>query len=374
MNRRARRAAIAVAVLCAIVLVTAEPVQRYTRAAALLLTVIDQHDPTGVTALVRSPVLEQDATIPLPGRTLRARVYRPKGEPRGFALVLHGVHPDGIDEARLRGFARGLAAIGIETRTPELSELTEQRILPSTIDDIGACAAEVRRQTGAKQGALGISFSGGLLLMAASRSPGASALRYVVTVGAHHDLRRVLRYYAGEPVHAPDGREAEVAAHPYGGRVMVSAHVEQFFDPSDRPIAGSALAAHLQGRQREARKLAESLSPAGHDTFAIATERSRRSELNVLLLRVAEARPRELLALSPAAGLQQLAVPSYLVHGDSDPIVPSLETEWLAKEVPARSLRAALVTPVLRHAESADAPRVRDQLALVRFVAGFLGE
>jgi dienelactone hydrolase len=363
-----------VAVIAALLVASAEPVQRYTRAAALLLTVIDQQDPSGVTAWVRGPVTEQETSIALPGRTLRARVYRPAQEPRGFALVFHGVHPDGIDEVRLRGFARGLAAIGVEARTPELTELTEQRILASTIDDIGACAAEVKRHTGAEQGALGISFAGGLLLVAASRAPGAGALSYVVTVGAHHDLRRVLRYYAGEDVRGPSGTTARVKAHPYGGQVMVNAHVELFFAEADRSIARSALGAFLDGRRKQARKLAESLSAEGRAMFAIATESARRSELNALLLRVASARDRDLLALSPAAGLSGLAVPSYLVHGDGDPIVPSLETEWLAKEVPEAALRAALVTPVLRHAEGAKAATARDQLALVRFVAGFLGE
>lgn len=374
MTRRARRLAISALVLVVLALFVAEPALRYARAAALLLTVVGRDDPTGITAWVRGGVSEEDTSIALPGRTLRARVYRPEGARRGFALVLHGVHPDGIDEPRLRGFARGLAAIGVETRTPELKELTEQRVLPSTIDDIGACAAAVAKQTGEKQGALGISFAGGLLLMAAARAPGDAALRYVVTVGAHHDLRRVLRYYAGQPVRGPDGAAAGVVAHPYGAQVMVRAHAELFFDAADLPRANRALSAFLHGRYRAAQEEARALSPAGRELFAITTKRERRAELHGLLSRIAEQRAADLLAISPVQGLRRLRVPSFLVHGEGDPIVPSLETDWLAREVPARVLRAALVTPVLRHAEGADAPDASDQIALVRFVAGFLGE
>lgn len=320
----------------------------------------------------------RDTTLALPGRTLRARVYTPldgagSPAPSSYALVLHGVHPDAIDEPRLQAFARALAATGVETYTPELKELAEQRILPSTIDDIGACARVVRERVHRKPAALGISFAGGLLLLAAARAPGADSLSYVVTVGAHHDLRRVLRYYAGEPVKDPDGHVAPGQAHPYGGRVMVTAYSELFFSPADAPIAKRALATWLKGKYKQGRELAATLSLEGRDRFELATKDERRAELNALLLAAARAKDAELRAVSPASGLRGLHVPVFLVHGSSDPIVPSLETAWLAREVPRDALRAALITPVLRHAELSEPPTIGDQLALVSFVASFLG-
>jgi len=358
-------------------LVSIEPAIRYARSAGLLLAVVGAEDPTRITHLLRHQVVDRETTLALSGRSLRARVYTPLDgsglpAPRSWAMVLHGVHPDGIDEPRLQAFARALAATGVETFTPELKELAEQRVLPSTIDDIGACARAIQQEVKAKPAAIGISFAGGLLLLAAAREPGASSLAYVVTVGAHHDLGRVLRYYAGERVTDPAGKTAAGRAHPYGGRVMVTAYAELFFPPGDVELAKRALAIWLKGKYREGREMAAALSPAGQDRFNIATQSKRQSELNALLLEAARAKDAELRAVSPASGLAGVHVPVFLVHGEGDPIVPALETAWLAQEVPKAALRAALITPVLRHAELAAPPTVGDQLDIVRFVAGFL--
>ena len=380
LRGRALRVALLIAsALGAALCLSIAPALRYGRAVGLLLSVVGAEDPTGLTHLLQHPVVARESTLALPQRTLRARVYTPEdasGERavRGYAMVLHGVHPDAIDEPRLQAFARALAAIGVETYTPELSELARQRILPSTIDDIGACARAVHELAGEKPGALGISFAGGLLLLAASREPGASSLRYAVTIGAHHDLRRVLRYYANARVEDPLGLAAQGRANPYGARVMVTAYAELFFSPQDAERGKQALELWLRGKYREARALAATLSEHGRERFAIATEQARRPELDAFLLQAAASKDAELLAISPARGLDGLKVPTFLVHGASDPIVPALETAWLAREVPADALRASLITPVLRHAELSAPPSIGEQLALVRFVASFLDE
>lgn len=350
-----------------------EPALRYTRATSLLLNVVRAKDPTGLTELVEEPVVARESSLALAGKRVRTRVYAPaNGRPRSYALLLHGVHPRGIDESRLQAFARALAAIGVETVTPQIAELTEQRVLPSTIDDIGALATAISAEHGQPVGAFGISFAGGLLLLAATEPSVGKSLRYVVTVGAHHDLRRVLRYYADDAVRGPDGSGTRVRAHPYGGRVMAAAYAELFFDPSDVELGRRALLDWLDGRYKPARALLPQLSDAGRDRFQIVTQDARHSELNALLLRAARQRESDLLAVSPARGLTALRVPTFLVHGETDPIVPSIETRWLATEVPAQALREALVTPVLRHAELSSPPSNSDNFAIMRFVAGFL--
>jgi pimeloyl-ACP methyl ester carboxylesterase len=185
-------------------------------------------------------------------------------------------------------------------------------------------------------------------------------------------LRRVLRYYAGESVRAPDGSSPTVKAHPYGGRVMAATYAELFFERGDIEIGRRALRDWLDGRYSDARAGLPELSAAGRDRFAIITDNTRRKELGALLLGAAAEREADLLAVSPASGLSSLRVPSFLVHGASDPIVPSLETQWLAQEVPRSALRAALVTPVLRHAELSEPPSAKESFEIVSFVASFL--
>jgi pimeloyl-ACP methyl ester carboxylesterase len=78
-------------------------------------------------------------------------------------------------------------------------------------------------------------------------------------------------------------------------------------------------------------------------------------------------------AVSPHGRLATLKTPVYLLHGAGDNIIPSAETEWMASELPKRSLKAVLISPVLSHLDLDGArPTMADQLKLVHFFAGVL--
>ena len=98
-------------------------------------------------------------------------------------------------------------------------------------------AAHARALSRRTAGVLGISFAGGLALMAAAQQHGTAPIGFVVSVGSHHDLARLCRYYAGEPVFGPNGERPDVAPHPYGARVMIREHLDRFFSPEDLPLA-----------------------------------------------------------------------------------------------------------------------------------------
>ena len=63
-------------------------------------------------------------------RCARAR-YRPAHATGRPILLVPGVHAAGIDEPRLVGFARDIAAIGHPVVTVELPDLTQYRITPA---------------------------------------------------------------------------------------------------------------------------------------------------------------------------------------------------------------------------------------------------
>ena len=74
--------------------------------------------------------------------------------------------------------------------------------------------------------------------------------------------------------------------------------------------------------------------------------------------------------VSPHGHLSQLTTPVYLLHGAGDNIIPSAETEWMATELPAESLKAELISPVLSHINLDGAnPTAMDQWRLVHFFA-----
>src|SRR5687768_734036 len=69
------------------------------RAVAVLGASVDMYDPTGLTKLVSYEVSIGERTLALPHRTLRSRRYAPRALAQPpLTLLLHGVHPRGIDE------------------------------------------------------------------------------------------------------------------------------------------------------------------------------------------------------------------------------------------------------------------------------------
>lgn len=370
--RHLRRAGLGIGALLAAIAAVYAP--STLRAAAVLGAAVDMYDPSGLTTLVSYDVRSDDYGLQLPDRSLRSRRYVPAGVTRPpVALLLHGVHPRGIDEPRLRAFAHALSSVGIEVHTPELPELVAFRAEPRLIADIAHCAVALQRASGGRRvGAFGISFAGGLLLAAATSPEGSAALDYVVALGAHHDMRRLARYYAGAAVSGPDGARQPPSPHPYGGRILASLYAADLFG-DEAETAREALTLHLTERYRESTQVRAKLSPEAQTRLdAVLVQPS--PELQPLLLSAAQRHAPAFADLSPAGHLANLRMPVFLLHGQDDPVVPSTETEWLAREVPERALRGVLITPALRHAEGAGVSAARDAAQLLGFLSAVLRE
>lgn len=220
------RPVLALATLGVLAAFGAAAAARHVRALALLSTVVGATDPTGLVDLLTHEVEVREAGVPGAARPMRARAYAPVGvaSPHGVVLV-HGIHPAGIDEARLVAFARALAATGAHVLTPEIADLVARRMTAATVDDIDRAVRAHAATVGRPVGVWGISVAGGLALLAASR-PGAGArFDHVVAVGAHADLARVVRFHRGERVRGSRGETPTAAPHRYGRQVILSADV-----------------------------------------------------------------------------------------------------------------------------------------------------
>src|SRR6266513_2028696 len=140
---------------------------------------------------------EREIAIPTRQGSLRARVYEPSGSRRATLLV-SGLHQSGIDEPRLVRLARQLSASGVTVITPDIPELSQFEITPAITDAIEQAAVWLASDSGLTLdhlvGMIGISFSGGLSIVAAGRASLANRLSYVLSFGGHDDLPRVLRY------------------------------------------------------------------------------------------------------------------------------------------------------------------------------------
>ena len=364
-----RRRRLAVLVLVVTVLALWRPASAHVRAASLLVRFAD---PDAHGLLADAGRHDVDVRAESVAGT-RARLYVPLGvdDPPGL-VVVHGVHWKGIDEPRLQRFARTIAASGVEVLTPEIRELCDYQIDPASIATIGESAHTLSAQMGGRRvGLMGLSFAGGLSLVAASDPQWADALSFVVSVGGHDDLGRVLQFFVSDQAPLPDGTALHLHAHDYGPVVLEYSHVEDFFPPEDVPVARDALRDVLHEDFASARERAVSLSPAStqrmqrilaHDTAALAPE---------LRAEIARLEP-GFAAVSPSAHLADLRVPAFVLHGAGDTVVPASEAEWLARDIPRPMLRQALVSHAIEHVELESGTGIGDELALVHFMSDVL--
>lgn len=320
-----------------------------------------------------NPVETQDITLPLADGPVRARLYMPIGvaHPHGMVL-LHGIHHLGIDEPRLVRFARAAAGSGFAVLTPEITALADYTVDADSIATIGESPAWLQRRLHTGPVTLvGVSFAGGLSLLAACDPRYTPHIRALFLVGPYDSLGRVSRFLATSRAELPSGRWEPYAAHDYGAAVFVYSHLNQFFSASDASIAHQALRDWLWEQPQNARPLLAQLSPAGRNTMDLLLARQI-DRLRPQLLAAIQADQSQLSALSPEGKLSGLRVPVYLLHGADDDIIPSTESLWLEKEIPKPYLRAALISPAFFHVAPEKNPAWRDELRLVGLLGSVL--
>jgi dienelactone hydrolase len=371
--RRVGRVVLLVALALVVLLI--QPAGAHLRAASLLVRFADANAAGALADFGKHAIVETDAAVPLARGEARARVYTPTGvvDPPGL-VVVHGVHRLGIDEPRLQRFARAIAATGVVVLTPEIQEIADYRIDPRSIDTIGAAAGELQRRVGhGRVGVMGMSFAGGLSLLAAADPRFEKAIGFVVAVGAHDDLGRVLRFFATDAIARPDGTTQSLEAHEYGALVMIYGNAERFFPAADVPAAREALRLRLWEQPDAALAKAKELGPEAR-VIVDALFEGRLDVVRPALVAAIDQGAESMRLVSPHGHLGTIHVPVFLLHGEGDTVIPSAETLWIASEVPPAELRAALVSPAIVHVEIHGEPALGEQWALVHFMAGVLEE
>jgi dienelactone hydrolase len=343
------------------------------RSYVFLIQFLDPHA-SGLLVRLESHALDmQEITLSTTQGPVRARLYVPRGvaHPPGMVLV-HGIHHLGIDEPRLMNFARAAASDGFSVLTPEIAALADYHVDGASISTIGESTAWLQQRLGSGPVTIvGVSFAGGLSLLAACDPRYAPHIRALVLMGAYDNLGRVARFLATSQAELPDGRVEPYTAHDYGAAVFVYSHLDQFFPAGDLAVAHDALRDWLWERPSDAQALFPRLSPPSRDTMEILLARQI-GRLRPKLLDAIQADDSQLSAISPEGKLGALHTPVFLLHGATDDIIPSTESLWLEKEIPKPYLRAALITPAFSHVDPDKHAVWTDQLRLVEFLAGVL--
>ena len=342
------------------------------RATAVLVRMASGAAPTGLLGAVTYEVDERESELAIEGGKTRMRLYSPRGA-RGAPglVVVHGVHRLGVDEPRLQAFSRAIASVGVTVLAPHVAELADYRVDARSVATIGAAAAALARETGrARVGVMGLSFAGGLALLAAADPAVRERIAFVVSVGGHHDLARVLRYFATSEAPTPDG-VWKLHAHDYGVLVLAYRYVEDFFAGGDVEIARDALRIWLWGDKPASEARAAAMSPAGRAEMQRFYDK-RQDLLADELIATADRHREAMGPVSPRTRLGDVRVPVFLLHGELDDVIPSSEARWVAHDLPPETPRELLVTPAMRHVELVGVPTTAQKLALVRFMSGVI--
>lgn len=365
-----RKLILAIALL--MLALTFGPALRYSRATAALLEIEDPKGSHSFTRPIQYKVEEQPTSVVVGVDKVSARLYIPAGRISAPGIVvLHGIHHLGIEEPRLVNFAQVLAASGYVVLTPELPALADYHIEQGSIAIIGASAQYLAAQMKVDRvGVLGLSFAGGLALLAAADPQWSSSIAYVVAIGAHDDLARVVKFLVTDSAPEPDGSTLHLTAHEYGALITVYDHPEDFFAANDTAAARQSLRSFLWEKADDARASAAALSPRGRALMTMLLAHDRHSIFAALTAEL-ETRAQEISQVSPAGHLGSVRVPVLLLHGAADSVIPSSETLWLARDLPPGTLREVLISPAISHVE-VKGPGIGDRLRLVQWMAVLL--
>jgi hypothetical protein len=377
--RRLRRILLVTALLAAVLFFFGLPyVDAFgfiTRAAGMTGTASDLAN-FRTRAVVTDPV----RTISTRHGEIETRLYRPAtGAVRRAVTLVPGVHMDGIRETRLVGMAEHLAASGYEVLTLAPPDLQRFMITPQNTDVIEDAATWLAKERGGpdgKIGMLGISFSGGLSIVAAGRPGLRDKVAFLMSFGGHGDLPRVMRYLCSgsAPAMPPLGEATQDVAgaehvtikppHDYGVAVVLLSLANRVVPPEQveplrKGILSFLLASSLtlvdqkkaELEFQNARDYAPTLPEPSRTLMTHVNDRAV-DKLGPVLLPVVESinDAEAFKALSP----ERAPVPSapiFLLHGAEDNVIPSVETVLLTNYLRGKTEVHAVLSGLITHAE-----------------------
>jgi dienelactone hydrolase len=383
--RSGRRLALAVIVMLVATGYVAAP---YVRAGSLFVRAAHLGGRIEALAAVgtRTVSVQSPHTLPTRHGDVTAQLYQPDGRVRRAVLLVPGVHSMGIAEPRLTSLAGDLARTGIAVMTMALPDLMNYRITARSADVIEDAVGWMSRQSAlapdGRVGVIGISFAGGLSIVAAGRPAVRDRVAYVVSFGGHGDLGRVLHYLAtGEAVQAPGVRTHP--PHDYGVAVILHAAADRVVPAEQVELLRNGIRTFLLASQltlvdmhdanvtfARAREMAKTL-PQPAATYLDYVNDRNVQKLGPLLV------PHLGLDADPAASPERApslpAAPVFLLHGDDDTVIPAAESVVLGEHLRAHGVETrVLLSSIITHAELDRSAAAVESWRLIAFWAAVL--
>ena len=358
----------------------------YVRAAAFVVQAAGLKGLAAATAeLEAGDITERPMRVPWRGGQLAGRWYAPSSSTRMPILLVPGVHASGIEEPRLVGVARDLASVGAPVLTVELPDLTRYAITPRSTDQVEDAAGWLSAQRDlaprGRIGMIGISFAGGLSIVAAGRPAVRDHVGFAMSFGGHGDLPRTLRYLCTGL--QPDGITRP--PHDYGVAIILLGVADRVV-PAEQvgPLRDAILTfleasrldmvdkARSEAEFAKTREITRTLAEPARTLMTYVNDRDVSQLGPILLPHVGE------LGGDPALSPSRSPPPSatiYLLHGADDNVIPAVESRLLAQDLQQKGVVVHhLTTPLITHAEVDRPPSIREIWELVRFWGGLLDE
>lgn len=336
----------------------------YVRAVALVI------DLSGREVAVRrwlpvsvADVSTRDVDIPTRHGLVPARLYIPEGGSSRTWIVVPGVHGGGVEEPRLARLTTRLAGAGYTVLSLPLPDLRAFRVVGRSTDQIEDATTWLLADSSlTPQGTVslaGISFGGGLTMVAAGRAAIADRIDRVVSFGGHGNLPRVIEYLCTGRL--PDGTAQP--AHDYGIAILLLAALPQLVPadqvaPLDAGVRAFLVASMASGRDDpqaaqlfEAARLAGDSLPEPARSIMRDVNARDGSRLGPMLRPFAE-----VVGGDPALSPERSPIPRapvFLIHGAVDNVIPQTETVSLAAHLQAHGHPrvSSLLTPAVSHAD-----------------------
>lgn len=316
-------------------------------------------------------------------RPVRAWAYRPSNRPpTGSLLLLPGLHYLGPSDPRMDRFARVLAQAGLLVFAPFLPDYIALELRPSVLRDAEraprALLASPERAA-SKPGVMSISFGSLPALHLASSEHLSRELSSLVLFGGYADLADTMRFCLegtkGAP-HDPLNRPVvfmNLVEHlpdaPDDTGLLVAAWREYITRTWGRPELkhdGKGLAI--------AREIADQIAdPRARSLFERTTgvEPGAMALLDHALARGSE----QLRWLDPTERMRAVKVPTYILHGADDDVIPHTHAALFARGLSPAHVAGVHVTGLYGHTGSSAAPWTRpaELLREARTLVGALG-
>lgn len=352
----------------------------YVRTAAFLM------DLAGMEGGVRGwipieplPVTFRDLIVPTRHGEMPVRLYEPDRREPPTVVVFPGVHGGGVDAPRLTRLCERLSSSGLRVICAPLPDLRRFVITARSTDMMEDVTSWVSHQPDlaptSRVTLVGVSFAGGLALVAAGRDSLDNRLNAVVSIGGHGDLTRTLQFLSTGVL--PDGSTR--TPHDYPLAVVELTMAARLVPADQVTMLETALDTFLRASLDDGTGFAHGLPAIARLTAQIDTM----PEPTKTLVRAVVERDVKTTGQVVAPWLEPLGndpglspalapvpqAPVYLLHGADDNVIPSTEAPLTAADLAARGTTRVrwLLTPLLTHAHLTANAGPRELWQLISF-------